>query len=333
MSLPGSYLDGRSPVPRPVMLERDHHQLVFTDGVKTHRYPAGQVDFETGLPGLPDKLRLPDGGVIEVAQQHRCRHMAGGPPPWERLLAWLHGGWTILVVLLIATVAAVWFAYRDGLPWLAAKVVRQTPVAMEKQMAEQTMALLNKTVNLRPSGLSDARQRQLQGLLDQVKPANSPYHYELTLVDSADIGPNAFALPGGHVLMTDQLVRAAKSDNEIMAVLAHEAGHVENRHGLRSVVQYGGVSLAITLLTGDSTSMLALAPALLADMKYSRDFEREADHFAFTQLEARHVSPCVLGQFLQRMSGRDDGSANLLASHPSTEERSHPNGAQCPAGG
>jgi hypothetical protein len=109
------------------MLQRDAHHLVFTDGVHTHRYPAREVEFEAGLPGLPDKLQLPDGGVIEVASEYRSRHLAGGPPLGTRLLEWLHSGWQVLAVLVLLTVLAVWYGYRYGLPWLAGEAARRTP--------------------------------------------------------------------------------------------------------------------------------------------------------------------------------------------------------------
>ncbi|RQO72768.1 hypothetical protein DBR44_10580 [Aquitalea sp. FJL05] len=331
MSLPGSYMDGRSPVSRAVMLQRDAHHLVFTDGVHTHRYLAREVEFEAGLPGLPDKLQLPDGGVIEVASEYRCRHLSGGLPLGVRLLEWLHSGWQVLAVLALLTVVAVWCGYRYGLPWLADEAARRTPIAIEEQMAAPTISLLERTNSIRPSQLSQARQNALQALLMQAVPKGSRYHYQLRVVDSRDIGANAFALPAGQVILTDQLVKVAKNDEEVFAVLAHEVGHVEGRHGLRGLIQYGGLSLAVTLFSGDTTPMLAVAPIMLADMKYSRDFERDADRYAFRALAARGSSPCVLGQFLTRLSGADGASTSLLASHPGSEERSHPDGQQCPA--
>ncbi len=330
MSLPGNYMDGRSPVARAVMLQRDAHHLVFTDGVHTHRYPAREVEFEAGLPGLPDKLQLPDGGVIEIASDYRSRHLAGGPSLGTRLLEWLHSGWQVLAVLVLLTVLAVWYGYRYGLPWLAEEAARRTPVSIEEQMAAPTISLLERTNSVRPSQLSQARQDALQALLLQAVPKGSHYHYQLRMVDSRDIGANAFALPAGQVIMTDQLVKAARNDDELFAVLAHEVGHVEGRHGLRGLIQYGGLSLAVTLFSGDTTPLLAVAPIMLADMKYSRDFERDADRHAFRTLSARGLSPCILGQFLTRISGPDSSATSLLASHPGGEERSHPDGAQCP---
>ncbi|MBI3144078.1 MAG: M48 family metallopeptidase [Pseudogulbenkiania sp.] len=331
MRLSGSYLDGRSPTPHPVAIWREVHELVFTDGMSTRRYPLPDVEFEAGLPGLPDKLLLPDGSVIEVSDPVGCRQLLGRLPLADRALEWLHSGWKGLGLLFALAAVTAGLAYRYGLPWLAETAARHTPITVEKLMADQTLRLLDQTRTLRPSHLAPARQRALQALLEQAAPAHSAYRYQLTLADAPAIGPNAFALPGGTVMMTDQLVRQANSDDELFAVLAHEAGHVEHRHGLRGVIQYGGLSLAVSLLTGDSSSILVLAPLMLADMKYSRDFEREADRFAFQRLTATGRSPCLLGGFLARLAAREEASP-LLTSHPGTKERRHPDGQRCPPG-
>ncbi|WP_024304447.1 M48 family metallopeptidase [Pseudogulbenkiania sp. MAI-1] len=333
MRLRGSYLDGQRPTPRPIALWRERDELVFSDGEHTRRYPLKDVECEAGLPGLPDKLLLPDGGVIEVADRTAGRQLLGRLPLSERLLEWLHSGWHVLGLLLVLAVATAGLGYRYGLPWLAETAARHTPVAVERLMTEQTLRLLQQTRTLRPTTLPPARQRAMHALLEQAAPAGSPYRYQLTLVNAPDIGPNAFALPGGQVMMTDQLVQEARSDDELFAVLAHEAGHVEHRHGLRGVIQYGGLSLAVSLLTGDSSSILVLAPLLLADMKYSRDFEREADRFAFQRLSATGRSPCLLGSFLARLAVDVGETSPLLSSHPGTEERRQPPGGQrCPPG-
>lgn len=330
MRLSGSYLDGRRPTPRPVALWRERDELVCSDGESSH-YPLIDVEFEAGLPGLPDKLILPNGGVIEVADHAACRRLLSRLPLTERLLEWLHSGWHVLALLLVLAIATAGLAYRYGLPWLAETAADHTPAALEKLMTEQTLRLLHQTRTLRPTQLAPTRQLTLQALLEQAAPAGSSYRYQLILADAPDIGPNAFALPGGQVMMTDQLVREAKSDDELFAVLAHEAGHVEHRHGLRGVIQYGGLSLAVSLLTGDSSSILVLAPLLLADMKYSRDFEREADRFAFQRLAASGRSPCLLGAFLARLATVGGETSPLLSSHPGTEERRQPPGQHCPS--
>jgi hypothetical protein len=110
MSLPGNYLDGRSHAGKAVMLQRDAHHLVFTDGVHTHRYLAHAVTFQAGASGLPDQLQLPDGGVIEVASAYRCQQLTGA-------CRWLPACWSGCnrLALAAAALACCWSQARCGL--------------------------------------------------------------------------------------------------------------------------------------------------------------------------------------------------------------------------
>ena len=135
-------------------------------------------------------------------------------------------------------------------------------------------------------------------------------------------------MPGGIVVMTDELVELAESDAEIMAVLAHEVGHLYGRHSLRILLQNSLSALLIAGLTGDISNITALSaavPTVLMQAKYSRDFEREADDFAFEYLEGRSVSTNALSDLLLRLeqSDSDDGGGipGWLSSHPPSRER------------
>ena len=328
MSLPGNYLDGRSQVGKAVMLQRNVHHLVFTDGVHTHRYAARDVSFQPGRAGRPDRLQLPDGGVIEVACAYQCQQLTGRLPLAARLLDGLRRSWPQLRLGgLLLIVAACGFAYRNGLPWLGSEAVRRTPPAVEQAMASATLGLLEKTSALRPSRLPDSQQQALQQQLQQLVPGNSPYRYHLQLVDARELGPDIIPLPGGQIILTDQLVHSARSPLELQVMLAHAVGHIEARHGLRGLIRSGGVSLAVNLLGGDRSTLLAVAPILLADMRYPADFEAEADRFARHALGA--ASLCARHALFTRLDGPDHGAAILLAAHPGSQQAD--DNASCPA--
>jgi Zn-dependent protease with chaperone function len=128
--------------------------------------------------------------------------------------------------------------------------------------------------------------------------------------------------------MTDELVELAESDAELMAVLAHEVGHLYGRHSLRILLQNSVSALFIAGLTGDVSNITALSaaiPTVLMQAKYSRDFERDADSFAFDYLEFRGVSTDALSDLLLRLEDSEsEGGSDLaawLSSHPPSEDR------------
>jgi Zn-dependent protease with chaperone function len=150
----------------------------------------------------------------------------------------------------------------------------------------------------------------------------------LHLVFRGGVGPNAFALPDGTVVATDELVELAHDDEEVLAVLAHEIGHVHHRHSLRMALQSSTVLLLISAYLGDVTQLTTIStalPGVYANASYSRELETEADTFALAYLDQNgipHRRFADILRALQGQSGTDpDRGMQYLASHPPTSER------------
>jgi predicted Zn-dependent protease len=154
------------------------------------------------------------------------------------------------------------------------------------------------------------------------------HDYRLEFRFAPRVGPNAFALPSGIIVMTDELVGLSEHDEELVAVLAHEIGHVRGRHALRQLLQTAGVSAITFAIVGDVSSISAIAGAVPAviEAKHSRDFEREADAFARQWMQTNGVPRHRFDDILCRMEADAGGAptrgmAQYLASHPATDER------------
>jgi predicted Zn-dependent protease len=132
---------------------------------------------------------------------------------------------------------------------------------------------------------------------------------------------NAFALPGGVLVMTDELVALAEP-GAILGVLAHELGHVHKRHATRVAVESSLLGTAVALISGDPTSVLATLPVALASLSFSRSHELEADCYALQTLARAGQSPEPLARLLEVISSKQgSGMADVLSSHPSTPAR------------
>jgi predicted Zn-dependent protease len=159
--------------------------------------------------------------------------------------------------------------------------------------------------------------------------------YRLEFRSCPAIGANAFALPSGIVIMTDDLAPLARHDDEIAAILAHELGHVRGRHILRHVLQSSATGLIMVTLTGDLTSITSLAatlPTVMVDASFSREFEREADDAALAWMKSAGVPPRRYAEILGRLqaqldvrhgsaAGGDSKARNYLSTHPDTGDR------------
>ncbi|HEX6363902.1 MAG TPA: M48 family metallopeptidase, partial [Albitalea sp.] len=170
--------------------------------------------------------------------------------------------------------------------------------------------------------LRDAWSRALQSL-----PEDERLPHALVFRKSR-VGANAFALPGGTIVMTDELVRRVGGDEAILVgVLGHELGHLRHRHGMRMLIQASALGAVVGVLVGDVSSLLASVPAWLGQASYSRQAEREADAEALGLLRAAGVSPLVMVTFFETMgaaAGAERASGEVpavLSTHPPDAER------------
>ncbi|HEX2101968.1 MAG TPA: M48 family metallopeptidase, partial [Candidatus Synoicihabitans sp.] len=140
--------------------------------------------------------------------------------------------------------------------------------------------------------------------------------------------PNAFALPGNIIVVTDALVTMAEDEEEIAAVLAHELGHLRAHHPVQRLLLGSTALLVLTAATGDLstlTSFAATLPFLLLQNGYSREFESAADTFAAERLLEAGIDPARLAAILMRMDKTHDDFVSrrftYLSTHPATEDR------------
>ena len=199
------------------------------------------------------------------------------------------------------------------------------PAAITDRLGAEVLAALDRQV-FAPSDIPRPRQQALEAAFRRLAFPNATRQpYVVVFRKSDAIGANAMALPSGTIVVTDGLVRLATDDREILGVLAHEAGHVDHRHGLRSVLQNSFVGLVLAWLAGDISSLAAAAPAALLEANYSRELEREADGYAIGVLQASGIPLQHLANMLRRLESASGGTSGLtpryLSTHPATAER------------
>jgi Zn-dependent protease with chaperone function len=268
-----------------------------------------------------------DGGRCEVEDlQGFAALFPAGPGPYR-----LESGWMYAMMALILAAGLAVAAYRWGLPYLARSVADRIPDAMVKQMDRYWLDNLDDGA-LRASLLDGARRHAIERRVTDLILPPGAVRPQLVFRSSDRLGPNAFALPGGSVVILDGLVELADDDDEIVAVLAHEIGHVSRRHTLRQVLQASLVGLMVAWYLGDSSGLLAVAPSVLLQTRYSRDLERSADGFAIDVMRLNHIPPSRLADMLSKLQARQmqdaadivrrpDSMLDYLSSHPASEER------------
>ena len=230
----------------------------------------------------------------------------------------------LLIVLAFCTA-------KFGIPAAAKLISARLPDAVFQVASEQTLKILDKLI-FKPSELDAELENRIRSHLQGAIDDHPDLRIQILFRLGGHIGPNAFALPDGQVIFTDEMIKIAEDDNEILSVLAHEIGHVAHQHGMRRVVQDSLMSFAILALTGDSSGVSELflgLPAVLTELAYSRAFEREADQYALSYMNSRSIPLYHFADIMNRItaidkSQKEDGDekwSNYLATHPPTQER------------
>lgn len=317
----GRFYDGRNARPHPAVVTIDAEALSLTADGQERRWPSQglTVVFEANEARLshsadPDARLVVArsdwtelGGLLatQTAKRDRSR---------ERRLA----------VALTATAAAVAGFVFIGVPALSGPLARATPVEYERNMGRnfdlQMRALF-------PRCEGEAGQEALQAMTDRLASnADTVFDIRIRAVQAPMI--NAFALPGGSIIVTDDLIRSAKSPDEVSAVVAHEIAHVEKRHVMQAVWRSLGLGLILDAVVGGGSGagqQAVLLAGQATELSYGRSAESEADERGRELLHAEGLSSRGMAAFFDRLSKMENQelaeAAEFTATHPASGRR------------
>lgn len=328
-ALRATWYDGRSARGRDAWLDQPAPgRLRVRAGDEVREFEAASLRLSPRLGALPRQLALPGEGHLELEHSPLLEQWLPRRGQVEAFADWLERRRLAVLGSAAALVLGVVGFFELGLPWMANEVAPMVPPAMERAITKQAMALLDGG-QFQPSRLPEARREALKLRFHEItRGLPRADGLRLEFRDARLLGPNALALPDGLVVMTDQLVELTDDEDELLAVLAHEAGHHEHRHGMRRALESSAVVVVAGFLFGDlsGTGSLSVSiPTLLVNSGFSRRHEREADAFAFALLPKHGISPEAFARVMTRLSDGDGetaaGPIGYLSTHPPSAER------------
>ncbi|MBV9190672.1 MAG: M48 family metalloprotease [Betaproteobacteria bacterium] len=195
--------------------------------------------------------------------------------------------------IAVALVALAAWAIALGVPLLADHVARTLSPETEAKLGESVLQALD-SGGCRPSTIDAARQSALRTRLTQLGDG-----YRLELRSCPGMDPNAMALPGSTIVVTDELIRLAQSGEQLAAVLAHEMGHVRERHAVRTALQRAGITTTVATFLGDTAGLADALRRVLLQTGYPLAFEDQADAFALQRMRDQSIPPRALADMLQ----------------------------------
>lgn len=290
--------------------------------------PTAQLEFSAAVGSAKAIIHLPNDAELQLADlasyEVLVKHVK--PGSLAHITRFLENHTAFAVLALVFSGAFIFAGLRYGLPALALSAANHLPAAMATKIGGESLQLMDKWLLL-PSQLPEVRQQAIANRLSHFCHQQPCPDYKLHFRKSSSIGANAFALPAGDIVVTDDLVALAQHDDEVLSVLFHELGHVQHRHSLRLAIQSAGAAALLVGVTGDLSSVSDLAaglPSLLMQSGYQRDMENEADAQALRMLQAACIDPQHFVAIMQRIGGADkphDALSTWLSSHPATESR------------
>lgn len=314
--------DGRSARPWPARLYRAPDGLIVEVDGEREAIPLGLL--RRGSDGAGSRT------LFHRADRPDWRAVSDAPVPsdWLVGIAPLHRpsrgkmlGGVMAVAATLLAIGGLWLHGGSLLTWAAPLVPHRVTSAVGHAVIQQ---MSDRTRRCH----APAGRAALDRMVTRLRPVGG-FVEPLDVTVFADPAVNAFAAPGGQIVVFSGLIDAAESADEVAGVLAHEIAHVQLRHPTKALIRHAGLSLAAQSLGGNVGGLADLAILL----HRTRGAEADADAEAIRLMAGARVSPHGLARFFARLrsaegsASEDDNSALLkrladyAATHPSDESR------------
>lgn len=283
------------------------------------------INLRPRIPGVPLEMEFNDGSkFIAIDASQRVNFSSSYAEKLEE-------NKPLIIAAIFLVPVLMWFILTVIVPQIAESSVELIPQSVENKMGDQSFEIVNRLF-LEPSALPIERQDEVKAMWSQTLDELSlpSQRYKLYVYASDYFGPNAFALPNGTVVITDDLMNKLEDNPDaILAVLLHEIGHVERKHSLRMVAQSVSNTIAIAVIFGDiegvGEAIIGTGSALVLNA-FSREMESEADDYALENLVTLGKSPAAFSDAMKifqslKEEHESDDLLKYLSSHPEIEER------------
>jgi Zn-dependent protease with chaperone function len=302
---------------------------VAEDGSEFASAAFSALDISARVGSIPRRVEFTDGSLFETTDNAAIDNLLR--THGRKRAGLVHGLERFhprLLVFVVAVFLLSGLVYRYALPVLVEIAVAVTPPVVPRLMSVSTLETLDRTV-LGETKLDDAKRRAISDGFASIalNSTRGPSAYTLNFREGGAIGPNAFALPDGTLIITDELVDLSDGDTEMLVgVLAHEIGHVELEHSLRQIYRAAGMAGLIMLIAGDvgdSVEDLLVQGGGLLALSYSRDAEAAADRHSVELMQKAGYDPTAIARFFEIIEKKlgDTSETNILSTHPGTPDR------------
>jgi len=313
-------------------IEIQSDQLIFSNETTSRRIALDNLEIKAGgannrLVFFSEKMHPKYSCYTEDRSILKNEHFLQRPSIQNQLKQAKNS--TKRFVYSIITISAIFVLLMVGLvlskDWMVRKVAEKVPPSWEKKAGDQLFTLIQSEQQLvEMDSLKKVFLKVAEPLIAEARKKG----VDVEVYFSKDPTINAFALPGGKVVIQYGLIKNAKSWEEVMGVMGHELAHVSERHHVRSIINSLGIYAVLSAMIGDVTAIagtIASSGSDLASLSNSRKFETEADEQGFKFLQQAHINPQGLIDFFGTLEKEHEKSVlddlSFLSTHPVTKDR------------
>ncbi len=287
-------------------------------------YSVDEVTFSDPVGDRPIRISLPDGRVFVTPRTSELDAWLAPTRRWIFGLDWLESNWLAWGSGIVLCALMVLGCFQYALPWVSHKAAQTIPTPWALQLGDKVLTALDHYYQ--PSKLSTARQAEIRRRVEHLLPDLPAMPTKINIEFRSDKDhANAFALPGGTIVLLDGVVNLAKTEQQLDAIVLHELGHIYHRHMMTRLVESSIISVAVALMTGEASGVIdnmAGAGVFLLANRRSRSDELQADEFARQALIHLYGSANSLGEMFSLL--KQQGGLEVpewLSTHPKMDER------------
>lgn len=297
-------------------------------------YTRAEYQLGDALPGLPISVNFPDESIFTPNKDDQEAFKEWAQPfRKDKISEWFERSLKALILTIVFLPLMIIGFYQWGIPALAHNSAELIPYTLQKQAGDETLIILEEAY-LSESTLAEEEKQAIEtkwrkSLADlEIENRDS---FRLLFRQSEVFHKNAFALPNRTIVITDSLIRSLdQSQNEVLAILLHETGHVVYQHGVKKILESAYVTFFTTMLLGDVDAIgdiFLSVGAGVVNNAFSRDMEREADQFAIQGFKQLNQSPIAFATAMEKLTNYHNSHTEtswfeeLFHTHPNTLER------------
>lgn len=330
MELKGYYLDGQTAEKREAAVWIEQSGLrIELGGGESLKWPYAEIRQNKAL-SRSRKIRLEKGGPLpEILLVPRAGFFAGLKQIFPQIpkqfqeRTYLSLRVTLPLAAALGAVAMILSLYLWGIPILSTWVTAKVPVSWEESLGQSIVETLAPASRRCEDPAQEVFLRKIMETLNAPR-SEHPYKFQVLVVDEPEV--NAFAAPGGTIVVFRGLLEKIKTTEELAGVLSHEMQHILHRHSTRMILENVSLRLLLSAVMGDVNSAMNVGKegvGVLATLNYSRQYEDQADAEGMRLILAAGIDPKGMISFFERIQ-QEEKSPSIPAyflTHPKPESR------------